>query len=65
MDLMEWSSTGLLGVIYLGVGMKILGGVNLQQTIVKDWASATNRVDGAPSEGERLGGAGLLPHDVR
>ena len=65
MDLMEWSSARLLGVIYLGVDMKIDGGMNLRPTIVENWASATNRIGGAPSEGERLGGAGLLPHDVR
>jgi len=48
MDLVEWSSAGLLGII-----------------IVENWTSATNRIDGTPSEGERLGSAGLLAHDVR
>lgn len=33
--------------------------------IVKDRPGTANRVDGAPSEGERLCRAGLLAHDVR
>lgn len=64
MDLVEWSSARLLGIIYLGVDMRVLGGVNRRPTIVKNRAGATNRVDGTPSEGERLGGAGLLAHNV-
>ena len=45
--------------------MRIVGGVNRRPTIVKNRASAANRVDVAPSEGERLGDAGLLAHNVR
>jgi len=60
MDLVKWS--GLLGVIYLGVDMRVLENPNRQPTIVKN-SSAANRVDGAPSERERLCG-GLLAHDV-
>jgi len=51
--------SGLLGVIYLGVGMRVLENPNRQPTIVKN----TDRVDGAPSERERLW-SGLLTHDV-
>ena len=64
MDLAEWGRAGLLGIICLDVCMRIAGGVNRRPTIVKNGASAANRVDGAPSKGERLGDAGLLAHNV-
>lgn len=44
--------------------MRVLGGLNQRPTIVKNRASAADRVNGAPSEGERLGGR-LLAHDIR
>ena len=62
MDLVKRS--GFLGVIYLGVDMRVLENPNRQPTIVKNRVSAADRVDSAPSERERLG-SGLLTHDVR
>lgn len=61
MDLATWR--GLLGIICLDVDMRILENPNQQPTIVKNGASAADRVDGAPSERERLR-SGLLAHDV-
>ena len=61
MNLVKWS--GILGVIYLGVCMRVLENPNRQPTIVKDRASAADRVDGAPPKRERLC-SGLLAHDV-
>jgi hypothetical protein len=61
MDLAEWS--GVLGIICRNVSMRILGGLDLRPTIVKNRASAADRVDGAPSERDRLGG-GLLAHNI-
>lgn len=61
MDLVKWS--GLLGIIYLGVDMRVLENLNRQPTIVKNRTSAADRVDGAPSERERLC-SWLLAHDV-
>ena len=57
MDLVKGS--GLLGVIYLDVDIRMLEGSNQQPTIV------TNRaIGGAPPERERLSGGGLLAHDI-
>jgi hypothetical protein len=64
MDLAEWSGIGFSGVIYFGISAMVFGYLNLRRTIVKNSASAANRIDGAPSERERLGGTGLLTHDV-
>lgn len=65
MDLAERSRAGLLGIICLDVGMRVLVGVNRRPTIVKDRPGTANRVGGAPPEGERLRRARLLTHDVR
>ena len=64
MDLVERSRARLLGIIYLDVGVRVLVRVNRRPTIVKDRPGAANHVGGAPSERERLCGAGLLAHDV-
>lgn len=61
MDLAEWSSAGILDIICLDVGVRVFGVVNWRPTIVKDGA---DRLDGRPSEGERLGDARLLAHNV-
>ena len=45
------------------IGMRILRGLNHRPTIVKNRARAADRVDSAPSVGERLGDR-LLAHDV-